>query len=1625
MADDYSQFTPAGGSAPAPVSLTPEDYFSKVKALYPNAVFNGGGRSYARNLAVGGASHSMHLSDQALDFNVPGVDHNQVFDTIRQAGLPVTESLSEGRIGSQGAHLHVGWAPKNGQSPTYQQPNNDYSQFTAVGQVTPTQTPQPNALEKGVMAVANSPFIKGVSGSYMQGVTNGLIMEPVRTVMERMGVGMDKLKAAYPGQTDDWYNSHLHNMYNNAITASRQQAYQQTADNPYPGHLLANTAAGVLGGADPTWFINPGAAVEGGLLKAGVIKGGGSAVRRIGINAAAHAEMGSASNAAAQGMDMAAKVKTDFDVQQNLEQAGMQGLFGGAHAGLAEVSPFVKGLFAKRGLDTTPQHDPSGSLTTPTTTDRIAMNAQDAAEYHQLLATGDVDDIKGFFKGRNGPQPSYEDVNNWVNHRDLNPANVNDTHLQPEFDYQAEYNRQAIADHVSNQTANWKNSPRFEVSHGPESIADPAIRQQAMSEDANGDALGFLAPDGTVHLFSSRIQDHDTANAVTYHEGLGHFGLTEKFGDKLDSTLNTLMDRNVSQFGRDVAKWQKENPNAYGGDRLRAAEEVLAERSQNGQVKPSIADAVSASVHQFGRKMGLKLAYSDGEVNSILAMAHDAVVNGKGRDVTGNGFRVGPNKFMYAGQKSDNFDPSNPRNFVAPDGKTRSEFSDQDARIRELPKMGETKYLADVLNHGALFDEYPGLQNIKVAGIDGGDSLHGFYAPNTRTIGIDPRTHDPLGTMLHEVQHVIQHVEQHSAGATSKASRFEYNRSLGEIEARDTEARRNLTDSERQDIEPYTSQGFNKSGEMHGVIHAGEPFQSRIEQAQENKFMRASQMKEKVGKDYVSEDMEGIYKHLSENYVPNTVSEAETRRAALEHGISPSAIKDLAVRDPGELAARVYRITAAADMADMKLKDLHDRLDTPEWTMADQLNYGKVLAERNYLITRAKGEANEVGRALRTVNAFKSYTNASLEEIAEKLKTEGSGLGSLMDDPMEFLKFARSIKALMASGNPAGAHTKLAGINKPYWEQYLNTFHMNAMLSGLSTHVKAPIDMGTGIARDVIEKMVAIPIGKVRQAIVGPKAKVGVTPQEVASNLYGIIRSVTDMEVYKRVTHAVKTGEGGYVGPDHQPVASNFSNQFGSTSNPRIPGVSLPTDLISAQDTFFRSVEMNKNLYGLGRREAISQLGPKASWSDTQTLGDNLAHNPTQAMLKEAHDLTDRALLLNNNKLNSALDKYRSYKPGLTPWERVGRFVVTNLAPFIRVQSNNLMNRVIQRSPLGFLDPYTQAQLKMGGAHADLALARIAYGTTLIGMYWVAAGKKNDKLTGEGSDNPNKYKENAAAGVLPRSVHENGRYNRADSLSLSLNPFDLHNSTATAVASMREAWDKGANKGQVLNGVKLLIGSVLHELASTSWVSDLTPAADALTVSGSEAPHKVNKFLGDQARSWVPNALGQTARLMDPNQHEVIDNDSISKTVANEIQSSIPNASKSLPVRYSVYGNPLPNGASLTGVHTVIPGLEGNGDKETTDPAEMELHRLSGLVDGAVVTPVQRTITVDGNKIKLNPYQFGQYQQLAGRAIVETVRSEMSTPEWQQMSDQEKVLEVKDIETDMKKAAREHLYGTE
>lgn len=104
--NNYAQ--PSSSQNTSPLGTAPA---STITTLFPGAVVTSQGRTPEHNTEVGGVPDSMHLSNQAIDFVLPqGMTFSQVQSTLASKGIKPTELLDEG------SHIHLGWAPKNGQT---------------------------------------------------------------------------------------------------------------------------------------------------------------------------------------------------------------------------------------------------------------------------------------------------------------------------------------------------------------------------------------------------------------------------------------------------------------------------------------------------------------------------------------------------------------------------------------------------------------------------------------------------------------------------------------------------------------------------------------------------------------------------------------------------------------------------------------------------------------------------------------------------------------------------------------------------------------------------------------------------------------------------------------------------------------------------------------------------------------------------------------------------------------------------------------------------------------------------------------------------------------------------------------------------------------------------------------------------------------------------------------------------------------------------------------------------------------------------------------------------------------------------------------------------------------------
>lgn len=181
---------------------------------------------------------------------------------------------------------------------------------------------------------------------------------------------------------------------------------------------------------------------------------------------------------------------------------------------------------------------------------------------------------------------------------------------------------------IKRATGKWRTSTKTKVWENFEAV--PADLRMQLSGPT---VLGFYdTTTNTVHVIAGNHLSGVEAVATVYHEILGHRALRERFGKRALSILNAIYRTNkevkdsADQYLKKTGKWA-EDPNRYAY----AVEEILAAASESGRRTTTLWQRLVNLVREFGRMIGFDIAYSNADVATILAMAHDSVIEGTGR----------------------------------------------------------------------------------------------------------------------------------------------------------------------------------------------------------------------------------------------------------------------------------------------------------------------------------------------------------------------------------------------------------------------------------------------------------------------------------------------------------------------------------------------------------------------------------------------------------------------------------------------------------------------------------------------------------------------------------------------------------------------------------------------------------------------------------------------------------------------------------------------------------------------------------------------------------------------------------------------------------------------------------
>lgn len=754
-----------------------------------------------------------------------------------------------------------------------------------------------------------------------------------------------------------------------------------------------------------------------------------------------------------------------------------------------------------------------------------------------------------------------------------------------------------------------------------------------------------------------------------------------------------------------------------------------------------------------------------------------------------------------------------------------------------------------------------------------------------------------------------------------------------------------------------------------------------------------------------------ILRELQDEYVPTQRSQAEAQRAARIAGLRSRQYKSQ--KGLEDLDIRLFQYEAVNERYQARLLRITDRMAQAK--EAEDINgyvrasdeFKRVLYEYKALAAKIQDDQAQIGRAL---NAMKALT-LTKRNIADTLGLMGGNKAdadafAALDDPATLDALAKMMSAQIQAGNTLGAAKLAEKVGKPYWWQYgLSYLHLS-MLSGLGTHAVNAYDAVNVLGRKLEERMVGAAVGSTRRAF---GAKDTMSAMEGLGFTYGVLRALVDADTYKNAYRAFKEGY------EFQPFDARIERQ-----DARIPYLSKINDALYASDMFWRSFHMSANMYSLGLRKAY-----KDGFRGKELFEETYANvvNADKELFDEAKRHADEALLVDTpSSFTSWLEAGKNIKPNMTAGQQARAFTLNLVFPFLRV-SDRLIFQALKRVPLvAFVDHNTRREWGMGGAARDAVVARQLMGGALISYYWMMADPENQDQEGyiEGYS-PENYEERMgleATGYRPESVVEEDQVMRnANQINITANPFNTRNNVAVLVASIRQQWEQSKKTDADAKEMALLMASAMRAggtfLMKQGYAGNVLPYVEALE-AGPQQEGVVAGLVGDLASRAVPAAVRQFNQMyFDPIKRDTTGDKSVSDRILGRVQSGIPGLSDLMPANLTALGEEQDQGRTLLRL--------GDGTEIKQGDPYTELRRLERSSEKPLLTEFDGTVDYEGESIKLNAYEKNKWQAIQGQYLRDVMFEWVTSEDWKQMSDEEKLDVVKDIKEEAYEDAKEQL----
>jgi hypothetical protein len=646
------------------------------------------------------------------------------------------------------------------------------------------------------------------------------------------------------------------------------------------------------------------------------------------------------------------------------------------------------------------------------------------------------------------------------------------------------------------------------------------------------------------------------------------------------------------------------------------------------------------------------------------------------------------------------------------------------------------------------------------------------------------------------------------------------------------------------------------------------------------------------------------------------------------------------------VAARQMLVTSAQQLDELAQ---HVRAGTiaPGTASMDEtaLAFRRQLAFHAAVQAQVKGAQTEIARALSSFRIDVGDDALKGQRIQEMLAQSGG-----MDDARRMAEDYLAINS-RAGRNKFASGSWATKAKNAYFEVWIN-----GLLSNPKTHIVNIAGNAVYGAWQVPERALAGLFGMARTAVTGSEDRVFVG--EAMAQIYGSLEGFGDG--LRMAAKAFRNEEPlDPIGKIEARTRRAISADNLQVAGPMGKGVDylgaairMPGRFLMAEDEFFKSVGYRMELHSLAYRRMKQALESGASEQDAaNVLADTLRNPPTE--LKAAAEDAARYMTFTKDLESDAMRHVQGLAH--TP---VGRVIL----PFVRTPAN-IMKAAYERSPLYMASPQLWKDISAGGARADVAMARVALGSTMVA--WAANLTMEGSVTGGGPADPAE-REMWLKSHQPYSVKIGDQwysYGRIEPLAL------LFGYTANVVETFKyDVDDKTKDKAALL-----LVTKVADTLKDKSWLQGVADVSEAMA----EPDRFLSVYMARQAGSLGQPVYGSLVRGLvraddptirdsrpDPGEDWALQQLDL---MVNGIKSAV-GANGDMPPVLDIFGNPKKS--QTDDWWEIISPIEATSAKG--DPVAEELVRL-----GMPIAKPDRKI----GAVDLSPRQYHDFVELSGKGV--------------------------------------------